>query len=111
MPMITPLWSVTVIEEKDYVFLLPASARKMDQSRCEKPVAEKIEANEVIAAMREHIDRLPEIECTLLTCCYGAGMTHSEIGKAVGMSQQTVSNRIQHALNNVRANLSKAGIF
>lgn len=82
---------------------------RMEEWRTEVPAA-GVEKNELIGIMRQHIDQLPELECTLLACCYGASMPHREIAKIVGVSQQTVSNRIHATLEKLRGSLAKAGV-
>jgi predicted XRE-type DNA-binding protein len=73
-------------------------------------VADVVANEELIATLRSQIDALPEFESQLLACCYGANMSHHEIAKSVGVSQPTVSNKIQQALERLRAGLTKVGV-
>jgi RNA polymerase sigma-70 factor (ECF subfamily) len=82
----------------------------MEQNKSQSAVVAGAEDNELIAVLRSHIDQLPVLESTLLACSYGASMSHREIAKLVGLSHPTVSNKIQLALERLRANLSKAGV-
>jgi len=82
----------------------------VEQNRSQSAVVAAAEGNELIAVLRSHIDQLPVLESTLLACSYGANMSHREIAKLVSLSHPTVSNKIQLALERLRANLSKAGV-
>jgi RNA polymerase sigma-70 factor (ECF subfamily) len=84
--------------------------KAMEQNRSGVALMEEIEGIELIAVLRRHIDQLPELECTLLACCYGANMPHREIAKLVDIPHQTVSYKIQQALDRLRLDLTKAGV-
>ena len=73
-------------------------------------VAADIEKDELVGALRNHIDQLPELECQLLTCCYGANMPHQKIAELFDMSRSRVTEKIQEALARLRANLTRAGV-
>ncbi len=80
------------------------------QNHSSASAAEALEENELIGLLRSQIDALPELERTLLACSYCANMPQREIAKLVGVSQMTVSNKIQQVLERLRLNLSKAGV-
>ena len=65
---------------------------------------------ELIAAVRQHLDTLPELECQLLTCCYGANMTHQHIAETFSLSRSSVTEKIQKALERLRSSLTRAGL-
>lgn len=72
--------------------------------------SKRLENAEVAAALKQELERLPETDARLLTCCYGAGMTHRKIAEMLGMSQSTVTEKIQQALSRLRGRLSQAGV-
>jgi hypothetical protein len=82
----------------------------MERSRSNVDVAEEFEGNELIAVLRECIDELPDVERTVLACSYCTSMSQQEIAEVVGISQQTVSNKIQRAIERLRLDLTKAGV-
>ena len=82
----------------------------MERSTEEGAASERIEADERIVTLRNHLDQLPELESRLLACCYGANMSHRKIGEALGIPQQTVSYKIQQALERLRGSLTGAGV-
>ena len=82
----------------------------MEKSRLESAVAEVIEGHELIGVLRSQIDQLPELERTLLACSYGAKMSQQDIAKLLMVSQKTVSNKIQDALDRLRTGLTKVGV-
>jgi hypothetical protein len=83
---------------------------EMERSRSNVDVAEEFEGNELIAVLRECIDELPDVERTVLACSYCTSMSQQEIAEVVGISQQTVSNKIQRAIERLRLDLTKAGV-
>jgi RNA polymerase sigma factor (sigma-70 family) len=83
---------------------------EMERSRSDVAVAEAVEGNELITVLRSHIDRLPDLERTVLGAAYCTSMSQQEIAKLVGVSQKTVSNKIQQALERLRMDLTKAGV-
>jgi len=82
----------------------------MEQCKPEAVCVDEIEVDEKIAVLRNNLDQLPDLERTLLACSYCTNMSQQEIAKLVGISQQTVSNKIQHALERLRLNMSGAGM-
>jgi RNA polymerase sigma-70 factor (ECF subfamily) len=82
----------------------------MERGSSEPAVAENVERKESIAALRNQINELPELERTLVAFCYGASMTHRKIGELVGIPHQRVTEKIQQALDRLRAGLTKAGV-
>jgi RNA polymerase sigma-70 factor (ECF subfamily) len=82
----------------------------MEKNGSQPTVVEAAEENEIIAVLRNHVDRLPDLERTLLACSYCASMSHHEIAGLVGIPDRTVSNKIQKALNQLYIDLSKAGV-
>jgi RNA polymerase sigma-70 factor (ECF subfamily) len=81
----------------------------MEQGRSNVVVNDDVERNELIFALRTHIDQLPDLERTLLACSC-TNMSHREIAKLVGVSHPTVSNRIRQALDRLRLELTNAGV-
>jgi RNA polymerase sigma-70 factor (ECF subfamily) len=91
------------------------SARREERIGMERETSgtsgtEQAESDELVAKLREHIDRLPELEAQLLVCSYGANMTHREIGEVFKLPRQTVTDKIQQALNLLRGSLTSAGV-
>jgi RNA polymerase sigma-70 factor (ECF subfamily) len=79
-------------------------------SREQAVAGEEIEREELVSALRKHIDQLPELESQLLTCCYGANMPHQKIAELFDMSRSHVTEKIQQALARLKSNLSRAGV-
>ena len=73
-----------------------------------KAVAEPEDAAfaERVAAMRQKLNNLPELERQLLNLYFGGGLTQQEIGEAMTMPQQTVSYKITDSLKRLRSALS-----
>lgn len=82
----------------------------VEQNRPHVTASEEAESNELIAMLRKYIDQLPELECKLLTCCYGANMSHRKIAEVAGIPQRTVTDKIHAALERLRGHLAKAGV-
>lgn len=82
----------------------------VEQNRSQAAVSEDAESNELVALLRSYIAQLPELECKLLTCCYGANMSHRKIAEVVGVPQRTVTDKIHAALDRLRGHLTKAGV-
>jgi RNA polymerase sigma-70 factor, ECF subfamily len=70
----------------------------------------RLENEEITAALKMELANLPESDSRLLACCYGAGMTHRKIAEELGMSQSTVTEKIQQALARLRGKLAQAGV-
>ena len=73
------------------------------------PPAAALEHEEVLAALRKTLARLPVNDRCLLALYYGAALSQEEIGKSLDMPQRTVSLRIQQVLETLHASLAKAG--
>jgi RNA polymerase sigma-70 factor, ECF subfamily len=92
------------------------SIRKEKNEGCEsmnrqaEDSAKQVENAEVAALLKQELERLPETDSRLLTCCYGAGMTHRKIAEMLGISQSSVTEKIQQALSRLRVRLSQAGV-
>lgn len=67
------------------------------------------EREELLAALRRGVSGLPESTRQMVALYFGAGLSQEEIGKELEISQTTVSMRITSAMNDLRANLGKAG--
>lgn len=61
------------------------------------------------AAVREYTEALDERLRLPLVLHYGLGLTHAEVGEAIGCPAGTASSRIREGLDEVRAALSKKG--
>ncbi len=82
---------------------------RRDQTRQPETVESEFENAELIFSLRENIDQLPEFERTVIAYRYCAGASQEEIAKLVGVSQRTVSTRIQQALTRLRTGLLSQG--
>lgn len=69
-----------------------------------------IEEGELRAAMRHEIGRLPERERAVLVLYYEDGLTLSEIGDAIGVTESRVSQIHAKAVLQLRSRLSAAGM-
>jgi RNA polymerase sigma-70 factor (ECF subfamily) len=66
--------------------------------------SDAVEYHDLVVALRSEIHKLPELECTLLASCFGANMPQRDVAKLVGLSQRTISNKLQKTLEELRAN-------
>jgi RNA polymerase sigma-70 factor (ECF subfamily) len=64
----------------------------------------------LIQALREHIEKLPALERQILTLRYTDGLPQDKIGSLLSIPQQTISRRIQGALERLRGDLKNAGL-
>jgi RNA polymerase sigma-70 factor (ECF subfamily) len=80
-----------------------------EQSRSATTVEADSENAELIASLRAQIDQLPDFERTVLAYSYCTGVSQEEIAKLVGVSQRTVSTKIQQALTRLRTGLVSGG--
>ena len=71
--------------------------------------SDAVEHEERISALNGAMRGLPALERQLLALYYGVEMSQSEIGEELAMPNQTVSFRINKALESLRLNLTKAG--
>ena len=74
----------------------------------EKPA--ESETDELLLALRNQIEQLPELESQLLACSFGANLTHQKISEMLGLPKSTITLRIQQALQHLRLNLQKSGL-
>jgi RNA polymerase sigma-70 factor (ECF subfamily) len=81
-----------------------------ERSKPDSAIADAVDSRELVAHLRNQIDGLPELERTLLTCSYCTAMTHREISKLLGISQSSVTEKIQRVLKHLRLDLTKAGV-
>jgi len=64
----------------------------------------------LLQALRDHIEKLPALERQILTFKYTEGLPQEKIGKLLAIPQQTISRRIQSALDRLRVSLETAGL-
>ena len=69
----------------------------------------KLEKEELLGFLRRNLEKLPELDRQVLVCCFGANLTHREIGEALGMPHQTVSKKLQKLLERLQLDLRAAG--
>jgi RNA polymerase sigma-70 factor (ECF subfamily) len=74
----------------------------MEQIASHNAMADHVESVELVALLRREIEKFPEMDCQLLTCCYGANMSHRQLAEVFNVSHTTVSNRIQQAVERLR---------
>lgn len=82
----------------------------MKRTQSETDTADAMERRELIAMLRTQIDNLPELERTLLACCFGASMSHRKIADVVGIPDRTVTHKINQILARLRTSLGKASV-
>ncbi len=109
-------WIMSVVAHKsiDLKRSRAQSAKRVErmakmQSKEGGAIDEIVAGEELIEKLRDQIDQLPELECTLLLYCYGSSLSHQKIGDMVGLSQQAVSQKINAALQRLRTKLAGAG--
>jgi RNA polymerase sigma-70 factor, ECF subfamily len=110
-------WILSVVMNKSLNLALSQKQRlkreectAVESHRLPDAIEDTVDKDEQIRILREHVDRLPELECQILSCHYGAGMSIRAIAKLVNLSHPTVSSRIEQILARLRADLAKAGI-
>lgn len=69
----------------------------------------KHEREELIRALRTHMENLPTVERQMLALYFGAEISETEIGKMLSLSQTSVSRKLSEALTRLRTNLAAAG--
>lgn len=67
------------------------------------------ERDELLGALRIHLQDLPEDERRAVALYYGANCTQEEIGAALDCSQNKISYLLTHALDKLRNSLTQAG--
>lgn len=75
-----------------------------------KDAAEIMEKKEVELLVKKAIDLLPEKSRVALTLYYAGGMNQTEIAKELGLSQFSISEKINMSLEKVKSYLKKAGV-
>ncbi len=79
------------------------------EQRATAPSSESTEQAELLAALWAVLRELPELERQLISLHFGAGLSQRQISAELELPQQTISFRINKALENLRGNLAKAG--
>jgi RNA polymerase sigma factor for flagellar operon FliA len=69
-----------------------------------------MEEGELRAAMRAEISKLPEREQAILILYYEDGLTLSEIGEALGVTESRISQIHTKAVLQLRSRLAAAGM-
>jgi hypothetical protein len=82
----------------------------MELNASQSSDSENAEREELISSLRNQIDRLPELDGQLLACCYVSKMTHHKIAEVLGIPRQTVTDKLKKAIEQLRLNLTKAGV-
>ncbi len=67
------------------------------------------ERRELLSGIKSCLSQLPAGSQRLLTLYFLSGLTQTEIGKALSLSQRTVSFKIEEALKQIRGRLKKNG--
>jgi RNA polymerase sigma-70 factor (ECF subfamily) len=75
----------------------------------EAGAADVMERTELLAALRNTLAELPELERQVVAMYFGAGLSQQEIGAALSIPQQTISVRINKAIENMRGSLARTG--
>ena len=60
-------------------------------------------------ALRQTVAQLPSADRQIVALYFGANFTQEEIGKEMGVSQRTISERIEQVLGKLRLRLAQAG--
>lgn len=71
---------------------------------------EGAERHELLGALREHLGLLTPVHRQVLALYYGGGLSQREIAEALETTQQTVSNKLEDALQRLRKGLAEAGV-
>lgn len=73
------------------------------------PAVGNPEREELLAGLRESLERLAPGPRRLVLLYYVAGLTQQEIGNELSMPTRTVSERLEQALKSLRSSLKQAG--
>lgn len=73
------------------------------------PAGHNPEREELLAGLRESLERLAPGPRRLVLLYYVAGLTQQEIGQELSMPARTVSERLEQALKSLRSSLKQAG--
>jgi RNA polymerase sigma factor (sigma-70 family) len=73
--------------------------------------AAELEQHEAHQALREELQRLPEMYRVPLQMCYFDGRTHAEVARAVGLPRGSIAKRIGAALERLRERLLARGVM
>lgn len=73
------------------------------------PAGHNPEREELLAGLRESLERLAPGSRRLVLLYYVAGLTQQEIGQELSMPARTVSQRLEQALKSLRSSLKQAG--
>jgi RNA polymerase sigma-70 factor (ECF subfamily) len=110
-------WILSIVTTKSLKMIRTQSRRArreekivMERSGSADADSPDLERGELAAALKTHIDNLPQLERQLLACCYGAGLPHQKIAELFDMSRSRVTEKIQDALSRLRGSLTKAGV-
>jgi len=68
-----------------------------------------LETRELLAALRQHLHLLPEIERQAVALYYAGGLSQDEIARELNLPQRTISFRLKKALDSLRQSLTAAG--
>jgi RNA polymerase sigma-70 factor (ECF subfamily) len=85
-------------------------AHKDSSDSHSKDAAEIMEKKEVELMVKKAIDLLPETSRVALTLYYAGGMNQTDIAKELGLSQFSISEKINMGLEKVKSYLKKAGV-
>ncbi len=73
-------------------------------------VSTQMEQKELEVMVKKAIEMLPELSRVAVTLYYVGGMNQTEIAKELGVSQFSISEKINLGLSKIKAYLAKAGI-
>jgi RNA polymerase sigma-70 factor (ECF subfamily) len=73
------------------------------------PAEDQASSSELLQALRRKIAELAEEDRQLIALHFGGGLSQTEISETLAVSQQSVSNRIQRMLRELRAGLAASG--
>jgi RNA polymerase sigma factor (sigma-70 family) len=109
------LWKVA------YRIALRLRAVAARQRRCEKEAANRrpshepgadpadLEKQELLGALDEELQRLPEKYRVPLVLCYFDGRTHAEAARAIGLPRGSMAKRVSEGLRRLRERLVERG--
>ncbi len=112
-------WILRIIARESLKKSRGARARQtfvpLDESRDKGPARDRavehgVEREELHTAVRSSFNNLPHGCRQLLSLYYLAGLSQREIGELLSMPQTSVSDRIERALQKVKAELKGAGL-
>ena len=77
---------------------------------CEPGTHRAEQRDELVQALRDHLEMLPDLERQLVALYYGGGLSQGEIAAEMSLPRRTVASRMEGALQRLQRRLTQTGI-